>query len=197
MHRGDRSLVCLFLIAEDVPSSCEPVNSGTHIEWLTIQFPDPWTKKKHHKRRLVDAQFVQDSAELLTGPQCKVYICSDRYDLACYMYDCFAASELWRVVQSVEDLHLGEGVSAAVELADRLPHPTMSTAVADVSTAAEVESVDDTEETWCRGVYREKDADDVRAWLAKRPFPVGTERDSVAERQNRPVHRAVFKRAFI
>lgn len=32
---------------------------------LHVYFPDPWPKKRHHKRRLVDAGFVADAARVL------------------------------------------------------------------------------------------------------------------------------------
>ena len=35
------------------------------VAWILIQFPDPWTKVKHLKRRLVDASFVQTCASII------------------------------------------------------------------------------------------------------------------------------------
>ncbi len=35
------------------------------VEELWVFFPDPWPKKKHHKRRLVDPQFAQTVARVL------------------------------------------------------------------------------------------------------------------------------------
>lgn len=39
----------------DVLSQCVPVKSLAGVQ---IFFPDPWHKKKHHKRRLINAAFV-------------------------------------------------------------------------------------------------------------------------------------------
>ena len=205
----------------------ETNSSKAYIEWLTIQFPDPWTKKKHHKRRLVDAQFVADCARLMPDKRSKVYICSDRYDLACFMYDTFAASALWRVVPeidvptfstnliesaTVQELSQANAISGSdalsVSLSSREEHSDKivllhkGVAMKDVDKDERAkEVIEDNEEcgteessAFCREVYRKKDVDDMRHWLTKRPFPVGTERDGVAERQNRPVHRAVFIR---
>ena len=36
------------------------------IRTLHIYFPDPWPKKRHHKRRLFSKQFVEDSVKALT-----------------------------------------------------------------------------------------------------------------------------------
>ena len=42
--------------AVEVLNECIPDNSLTRIQ---IYFPDPWHKKKHHKRRLIQPAFVQ------------------------------------------------------------------------------------------------------------------------------------------
>jgi tRNA (guanine-N7-)-methyltransferase len=42
--------------AVEVLKHCIPDNS---VERIQIYFPDPWHKKKHHKRRLVQPEFVQ------------------------------------------------------------------------------------------------------------------------------------------
>ena len=36
------------------------------VSWLLIQFPDPWTKTKHLKRRLVDSTFVQTCSDIIS-----------------------------------------------------------------------------------------------------------------------------------
>lgn len=51
--------------AVDVLNECIPDQSLTRIQ---IYFPDPWHKKKHHKRRLIQPQFVElISSRLLPG----------------------------------------------------------------------------------------------------------------------------------
>jgi tRNA (guanine-N7-)-methyltransferase len=42
--------------ANDVLNECIPANS---IHRLQLYFPDPWHKKKHNKRRIVQPEFVQ------------------------------------------------------------------------------------------------------------------------------------------
>lgn len=193
----------------DAPS-IPPNTSRAHIAWLTIQFPDPWTKKKHHKRRLVDPTFVTDLAGLMNQREGKVYICSDRYDLASYMYDTFAASALWVPLSAYDEIE--SNVDAGADVQNTTPAPVgqepngrttiaLATAPHLPSTAAptadeESDSEDAEELAFGADVYREKDLNDTRFWLPRRPFPVGTERDSVAEKKNRPVHRAIFVRRF-
>jgi hypothetical protein len=47
------------------------------VAWILIQFPDPWTKAKHLKRRLVDASFVQSCASIIPSTSYGKLIDSD------------------------------------------------------------------------------------------------------------------------
>lgn len=51
------------------------------LDAIFINFPDPWWKKRHHKRRLVDESFAQDLARLLV-PGGRVWVKSDVPDIA-------------------------------------------------------------------------------------------------------------------
>jgi tRNA (guanine-N7-)-methyltransferase len=46
-----------------------------------LNFPDPWFKRRHHKRRVVDAQLVEDIARILR-PRGELWFQSDVWDLA-------------------------------------------------------------------------------------------------------------------
>lgn len=48
---------------------------------VNLFFPDPWPKKRHHKRRLVQPAFVTDVARLL-GPEGLFHIATDWADYA-------------------------------------------------------------------------------------------------------------------
>jgi tRNA (guanine-N7-)-methyltransferase len=58
---------------------------------VTIQFPDPWFKKKHFKRRMVKTELINDVAAHLS-PGGKVFIQSDVKDVAEEIIGYFAAS---------------------------------------------------------------------------------------------------------
>ena len=53
---GLTNLRIYFSDAKDVLESCIGLES---IDRLQLYFPDPWHKKKHHKRRLVQVEFVE------------------------------------------------------------------------------------------------------------------------------------------
>ena len=63
----ERDIKNIRVYAEDamvVLDECIPKGS---VDILQIYFPDPWHKKKHHKRRLIQPAFIAKSAELLAS----------------------------------------------------------------------------------------------------------------------------------
>jgi tRNA (guanine-N7-)-methyltransferase len=56
----------------------EFVADGT-IQGLHIYFPDPWPKKRHHKRRLIQAPFLRQ-AERVLAPGGRIQIVTDHKD---------------------------------------------------------------------------------------------------------------------
>lgn len=63
--------------------------TGT-LQQVTIQFPDPWFKRKHQKRRVVQAELVAELAEFLSGGGI-VFIQSDVEEVVLEMRDRFDA----------------------------------------------------------------------------------------------------------
>lgn len=60
------------------------------VQQVTIQFPDPWFKRKHQKRRVVQTELVADLAEFLS-PGGVVFIQSDVEAVVAEMRDRFDA----------------------------------------------------------------------------------------------------------
>ena len=61
------------------------------LDTVQIYFPDPWHKKRHHKRRLIQPAFV----ELLTArlkPQGQIHLATDWEDYAIQMMEVMAAN---------------------------------------------------------------------------------------------------------
>jgi tRNA (guanine-N7-)-methyltransferase len=69
---------------------------------VTIQFPDPWHKKKHAKRRMVTDEMVEALAKHLaeTG---KIFIQTDVEFLAEEMFGIFRSFEKWREIETSEN----------------------------------------------------------------------------------------------
>ena len=58
------------------------------LQAVTIQFPDPWFKKKHAKRRMVNEEMVETIATHL-GPDGRVFVQTDIEFLADEMFELF------------------------------------------------------------------------------------------------------------
>ncbi|AFZ55047.1 tRNA (guanosine(46)-N7)-methyltransferase TrmB [Cyanobacterium aponinum] len=82
--KTDHNLTNLHYLFANINSSLEklltslPPNS---LELVMIQFPDPWFKKKHHKRRVVQPEIVEILAEFLRKDG-RIFIQSDIKELA-------------------------------------------------------------------------------------------------------------------
>lgn len=64
---------------------------GEFLQRVTIQFPDPWFKKRHAKRRLVQPELVNDLANYLSYGG-TVFLQSDVQEVAQEMCDYFEAN---------------------------------------------------------------------------------------------------------
>ena len=53
-----RALENLKVYAEDAVEVLEQVVASESLDRIQIYFPDPWHKKRHHKRRLIQPEFV-------------------------------------------------------------------------------------------------------------------------------------------
>ena len=74
--------------AVEVLNHCVPDAS---LDGLLVYFPDPWPKKRHHKRRLVQAEFVSLVArKLKSGGQ--LQLATDWPDYAAHMLAVLSAS---------------------------------------------------------------------------------------------------------
>lgn len=71
-----------------LPSFPAPVRS------VSIFHPDPWMKKRHLKRRLVNDQFVTELAELLADGT-PIYVQTDVLELYEYIVEVFELSRLY------------------------------------------------------------------------------------------------------
>lgn len=59
------------------------------LKWVSIQFPDPWFKKRHQKRRVVQPELVAELAAYLAADGV-VFVQSDVEEVAVDMCDRFA-----------------------------------------------------------------------------------------------------------
>ncbi len=59
-----------------------PLVMGEHFaDRVYLNFPDPWFKRKHHNRRMIDDQLAEAIAEV-TRPGAEIFVQTDVWDLA-------------------------------------------------------------------------------------------------------------------
>ena len=57
-HIGERKLTNLCIVQHDAAQVIDHMCGPASLAGVHIWFPDPWHKKKHHKRRLIQPEFV-------------------------------------------------------------------------------------------------------------------------------------------
>ena len=72
------------------------------LQAVTIQFPDPWFKKKHAKRRMVNAELVQTVVDKLAAGGC-IFVQTDIEFLAEEMFELFRADKRLTEVKTSEN----------------------------------------------------------------------------------------------
>jgi tRNA (guanine-N7-)-methyltransferase len=72
------------------------------IQTVTIQFPDPWFKKKHAKRRMVNGELVRTVVDRLASGG-KVFVQTDIEFLADEMFDLFGGVTVLKEMEVVGD----------------------------------------------------------------------------------------------
>ena len=72
------------------------------LQTVTIQFPDPWFKKKHAKRRMVNAELVATIVKYLAEDG-KIFVQTDIEFLAEEMFELFRANENLREITVEEN----------------------------------------------------------------------------------------------
>jgi tRNA (guanine-N7-)-methyltransferase len=92
--RDERGLGNLHFIFCNINNSLAPLLSSLPagaFQRVSIQFPDPWFKKRHHKRRVTQPELVQQLAEGLPGGGI-VFLQSDVLEVEQDMCDRFSES---------------------------------------------------------------------------------------------------------
>ena len=72
------------------------------LDGVWILFPDPWPKKRHHKRRLVKGDFLELVAEKMK-PGAKMYLATDWQHYADEMRAAVSASAQFEIVEDSEN----------------------------------------------------------------------------------------------
>jgi tRNA (guanine-N7-)-methyltransferase len=104
----NRNLSNIRIIEYDAVHVTEKMIARGSLDAIHIFFPDPWPKKRHHKRRLIQRPFTQTLADKLK-PEGYLYVVTDWEKYAFWaleelratagllnVYEDFAPPQIWR-----------------------------------------------------------------------------------------------------
>tara|TARA_B110000438_G_scaffold271986_1_gene290339 strand:- start:52 stop:729 length:678 start_codon:yes stop_codon:yes gene_type:complete len=95
IHLSDKKLSNVRLINEDAKHVLNYSFKDQAIDQINIFFPDPWPKKKHHKRRLINEEFILLIQKKLKKNGC-INIATDWDDYAEQIIHVFNKSKLFK-----------------------------------------------------------------------------------------------------
>jgi len=105
IHAHDAGVENLRVIAHDaIEVLQQQIQDGT-LTRVNLYFPDPWPKKRHHKRRIVQQDFLQLIAHKLAVSG-TLHIATDWQDYAEHIDEKIAESSLFRLDEKRE--HAGD-----------------------------------------------------------------------------------------
>lgn len=90
----DAAVTNLKLIAHDAIEVLESSIDAASLARINLYFPDPWPKKRHHKRRIVQPAFIELCASRLAS-QGSLHIATDWANYAEHIDAVLAASPLF------------------------------------------------------------------------------------------------------
>jgi len=96
---NEEGLMNVKLAAEDGMDILQQNITAKSLAGLLIFFPDPWHKKKHHKRRMIQPEFVHMAATRIK-PGGILHLATDWEDYAAQMMEVLSAEPL------LENIHL-------------------------------------------------------------------------------------------
>ena len=115
-----RSLSNIRIIEYDAVPAAEKMIPAGSLQAVHLFFPDPWPKKRHRKRRLVQRPFTETLAKCLK-PEGYLYMVTDWEDYACHAleelnatdslrnaYEGFAPPQSWRPLTKFEQKGLAK-----------------------------------------------------------------------------------------
>ena len=91
-NKNELGLTNLHYLFGNINSSASALLSSLpqdSLKTISVQFPDPWFKKKHHKRRVIQPELVTILVDYL-APEGRVFLQSDIEEVAVEMRDRFA-----------------------------------------------------------------------------------------------------------
>ena len=86
------------LIAADAIDIMQSQLAAGSLQRINLYFPDPWPKKRHHKRRIVQDSFLALTARCL-AEQGRLHIATDWAPYAEHIQEVFDGNDLFRLIE--------------------------------------------------------------------------------------------------
>lgn len=93
----DQNLTNVRVLEGDVVPALERLFQPGSLDRVQIFFPDPWPKKRHHKRRLIQPPFLERLAPLVR-PGGHLWLATDWAPYAEAMVEALAEVPAWKVL---------------------------------------------------------------------------------------------------
>jgi tRNA (guanine-N7-)-methyltransferase len=93
-QRRERIANVRYLVL-DVAWFFEKIFAFAQFDQITINFPDPWPKLRHHKHRFISAEFVAELSRL-AAPDCRLTFATDNYPYAHEAMQAFEKANEWK-----------------------------------------------------------------------------------------------------
>lgn len=95
--QGRENIKNVRYLVLDVAWFFEGIFSGAQFDQITINFPDPWPKLRHHKHRFISAGFVAELSRLAAAG-CRLTFATDNYPYAREAMQAFELATTWKNV---------------------------------------------------------------------------------------------------
>lgn len=95
------ALTNIRIIARDAVEVLEHMLPDSSFDAVNLFFPDPWPKKRHHKRRLVQRPFMNAVARILR-PDGLLHIATDWHDYAAHIRGLIDNAAEWERISPVQ-----------------------------------------------------------------------------------------------
>jgi len=106
LEREIKNLYFVFGNANNILNDVQSKFIFKNLKSISFNFPDPWFKKRHHKRRVIQPEFINILSDLLQKGTL-IFIKTDVKDLFDYM-DCSIASNFYFKTIDKKDFNYSE-----------------------------------------------------------------------------------------
>lgn len=101
LRAEEENISNLRLIANDAIEVLQDQIADGAIDRVNLYFPDPWPKQRHHKRRIVQAEFLRQVATKLR-PDGDFFVATDWSDYAVHIDEVLAVDRCFEVIERRE-----------------------------------------------------------------------------------------------